>query len=100
MAFGALYFAGHYVRLRLLFSESFSPDKMHLRLMAIGTFGIGLVVATQALHPRFIDLSMFLSRNVTDIAVQQPGDMFLVREGDPIDGDLRIFKSSVAFAAL
>jgi hypothetical protein len=43
---------------------------------------------------------MFFSRNMTNIAVQQSGDMLLVREGDPIDGDLRIFKSSVTFAAL
>ena len=100
MAFGALYLAGHYVRLRLLFSESFSPDKLHLRLMAIGTFGIGLVMTAQAFHPRFIDLSMLSSRNVTNIAVQQSGDMLLVRERNSIDGDLRIFKPSVTFAAL
>ncbi len=100
MAFSALYFAGHDVRLRLLLTEGFSPDEKHLRLMAIGAFRFGLVVTAQALHPGLIDFSMLLAGNVTDITVQQSRDMFLVRERDPVNHNLRILKSSVAFAAL
>src|SRR3990172_11228589 len=79
VATGARDFAGHHIRFRLFLTEGFSPDKMVLRLVTIGAFCLGLVVATQALHPCFIDLSMLLSGNMTDIAVQQSRDMLLVR---------------------
>ena len=39
--------------------------------MTIGAFCLGLVVTTQALHSRLMDLSVLLSGSMTDIAVQQ-----------------------------
>jgi hypothetical protein len=68
--------------------------------MAIDASGVGLVVTAQALHPGLIDFSMLLAGNMTDITVQQSRDMFLVRERDSVNHNLRILKSSVAFGAL
>ena len=100
VAFGALDFAGHDIRLRLLLIECLSPDEHQLRLMAMGAVRLGLVVTAEAFHSRLVDLSVLLPGNMTDIAVEQSRDVLLMGEGDPVDHNLRIFKSSMAFTAL
>lgn len=89
----------HHVRLVLLLTQRFSPDEFHLILMTVRTFRFWLVVAAQTLHPRFVNLSMFLSCRVADIAVQDSGDMFLVGKGKVVNSDLRPFKSLMTLAA-
>jgi hypothetical protein len=36
---------------------------------------------------------------MADIAVQQPRDVLLMREGDAVNGNLGVLKPSMAFAA-
>jgi hypothetical protein len=100
VAFGALDVAGHHIRLRFLPTEGLPPDEVHLRFVTIDAACLGLVVAAEALHPCLIDLSMLFPGDMTDIAVQQSRNVLLVREGDSVNGDLRVLKPSMAFAAL
>ena len=100
VAFNTLYPFGHHIRLRFFLMKGFSSDEFHLGFVTIGAFRLWLVMAAQALHSRFVDLSMFLSCGVTDITVQYSCNMFLVRKREIVNFNLSIFKSLVTFGAL
>ena len=90
----------HHVRLLLLLTQRFSPDEFHLILMTVRASRFRLMVAAQTLHPRLVNLSMFLPCRVADIAVQDSGDMLLMGEGKVVNSNLGPFKSLMTLAAL